>query len=214
MSQVLKYIPRVEFDYQTLQDALADYARPRDKISDLLRKKEIVRIKKGLYILGDEHRKRPYSRELLANLIYGPSYISLEYALAYHGLIPERVEMLTSTTSGRSKSFDTPVGKFTYWSVPVKYYRVGVDLIEAGDGLSFLMATPEKALADKVLRDWGSNIRKAGEMDAYLLEDLRIDEEDLKKLKVNRIDEISHYTRSRKVALLLTSVRKIKGAGK
>ena len=66
-------ISREEFDYQTLMDVLRDYAHPRDKISDFLRKGVIVRVKKGLYVLGEDYRRRPYSRQLLANLIYGPS---------------------------------------------------------------------------------------------------------------------------------------------
>ena len=74
-------IQREEFDYQTLLDVLKDYRHPRDKISDYLRKGVIIRIKKGLYIFGEDYRKKPYSRELLANLIYGPSYITLDYAL-------------------------------------------------------------------------------------------------------------------------------------
>jgi len=72
--------------------------RPRDKISDLLKKGTIIRVKKGLYVFGEDNRKKPYSKEILANLIYGPSYISLDYALQYHGLIPERVEAVTSVT--------------------------------------------------------------------------------------------------------------------
>lgn len=63
--------PREEFDYQTLMDILRDYSRPRDKITDLIRKRMIIRVKKGLYIIGDGYRRRPYSKELLANLIYG-----------------------------------------------------------------------------------------------------------------------------------------------
>ncbi|MBW1855256.1 MAG: hypothetical protein JRJ00_11360 [Deltaproteobacteria bacterium] len=91
-------IPQEEFDYQTLLDCLEVYARPRDKISDLLKKGIIIRVKKGLYIFGEEYRKIPYSMEILANLIYGPSYISLDYALQYYGLIPERIEAVTSVT--------------------------------------------------------------------------------------------------------------------
>nr|HOP40619.1 hypothetical protein [Geobacteraceae bacterium] len=102
---LLNKIPHEEFDYQTLLDAVRDYAQPRMKISSLLAKGVIVRVKKGLYIFGEAQRRRPFCRELLANLIYGPSYISLEYALHYHGLTPERVEAVTSVTCGRSRSF-------------------------------------------------------------------------------------------------------------
>lgn len=81
-------IPFEEFDYQILLNSLRGYAHPRKKITALLRKGEIIRVKKGLYIFGAQHRRSPYCRELLANLIYGPSCISLEYALHYYGLIP------------------------------------------------------------------------------------------------------------------------------
>ena len=106
-------IPREEFDYQTLNQGLRGYASPRDKITDLLRKGVVVRVKKGLYVFGPAFRRRAFSREVLANLLYGPSYISLEYALQHHGLIPEAVETLTSVTTGRSRQFRTPLGAFT-----------------------------------------------------------------------------------------------------
>jgi predicted transcriptional regulator of viral defense system len=95
MESIRKHIPNEEFDYQTLLHGLGQYSRPRDKISDLLRKGVIIRVKKGIYIFGEDYRRRPFSREILANLIYGPSYISLEYALHYFGLIPERVEAVS-----------------------------------------------------------------------------------------------------------------------
>ena len=88
-------IGREEFDYPALMGALSQYANPRDKVTSLLRRGTIVRVKKGLYVFGEAYRRRPYSRELLANLIYGPSFVSLDYALAFHGLISERVEVIT-----------------------------------------------------------------------------------------------------------------------
>jgi hypothetical protein len=115
---LLKSIPYEEFDYQTLLDAVHGYARPRMKISGMLAKGDIVRVKKGLYILGEPLRRHPFCRELLANLIYGPSYVSLEYALHYHGLTPERAETVTSVTCGRSRTFDTPAGTFSYRMIP------------------------------------------------------------------------------------------------
>ena len=72
-----------EFDYQSLLNCLREYDRPRDKITDLLRQGAIIRIKKGIYVFGERYRRQPFSREVLANMIYGPSYISLDYALHY-----------------------------------------------------------------------------------------------------------------------------------
>jgi hypothetical protein len=62
----------------------------------------------------------------IANPLYGPSYISLEYALSYYGLIPERVESITSVTTKRSKKFITPLGSFSYEHIPLKAYPIGI----------------------------------------------------------------------------------------
>ncbi|MHB0981603.1 MAG: type IV toxin-antitoxin system AbiEi family antitoxin domain-containing protein [Thermoleophilia bacterium] len=99
-----------EFDYQALLGSLGDLSYPGDKITSLLRRGDIVRVKKGIYVFGRAYARRPYSRKVLANMLYGPSYVSLDYALQYHGLIPERVEAVTSMTIARARRFVTPVG--------------------------------------------------------------------------------------------------------
>ena len=201
-ARLLKSIPYEEFDYQTLLDAVQGYARPRMKISGMLARGDIVRVKKGLYILGKPLRRRPFCRELLANLIYGPSYISLEYALHYYGLIPERVETITSVTSGRSRTFATPVGAFSYRMIPLEAFRTGMDRVELTDGRSFLMATPEKALADRIVADRGAGISTRKELLEYLLTTLRIDPAGLRTLAPERMAEIARHYRSRRVRLL------------
>jgi predicted transcriptional regulator of viral defense system len=206
---IRKQIPQEEFDYQTLLNCLKGYARPRDKISDLLRKGSIIRIKKGLYIFGDEYRRSPFSREILANLMYGPSYISLDYALHYYGLIPERVEAVTSVTTGRSRRFSTPVGLFTYRMIPLETFRVGMDRIEIGEGRAFIMATPAKALADKLQEVRGIGIQSQRELNDYLENNLRVDPAALKELKASELDTISRGYQSRRIRLLSDLVRRI-----
>lgn len=203
-------IPREEFDYQTLLDVLKNYERPRDKISDYLRKGVIVRIKKGLYIFGEGYRKKPYSRELLANLIYGPSYISLDYALQYHGLIPERVEALTSVTTGRSRRFETPVGLFTYRKISVQVFRFGMTRVELDGQSAFLIAIAEKALADKVQAVRGTGIKTLRQMREYLSDDLRIDESALRQLSPLHFDEIANRYRSRKIRILSKLIKRLR----
>ncbi len=211
--QLLKNIPFEEFDYQTLLDAVQGYARPRMKISAMLTKGDIIRVKKGLYILGEPLRRCPFCRELLANLIYGPSCLSLEYALHYHGLTPERVETITSITCGRSRSFTTPVGTFSYRMIPLQAFRTGMDRIELGDGRSFLMAVPEKALADRIVAERGIGIATQKELHDYLLTDLRVDPDTLRRLDPARLAEIAHRYRSRRVQLLSDLVKRLqKGA--
>ena len=207
-------IQQEEFDYQSLLDALPGYSRPRAKITSLLRNGVIVRVKKGLYVFGKEERRKPRCPELLANLIYGPSCVSLEYALAWHALIPERVETVTSVTCGRSRSFDTPVGRFVYRSVPMRVFPVGVDRVETGDGRAFLIATPEKALADALVADRRGPILSRREMEACLRESWRIEESRLKELNRDLLEELATCYRSRKVRFLASIVERLKREGK
>jgi predicted transcriptional regulator of viral defense system len=209
-----KSIPYEEFDYQTLLDAIQGYARPRMKISGMLAKGDIVRVKKGLYILGKSLRRRPFCRELLANLIYGPSYVSLEYALHYHGLTPERVETVTSVTCGRSRTFESPVGTFSYRMIPMDAFRTGMDRVELDDGRSFLIAIPEKAMADRIVADRGAGISTQKELHDYLLASLRIDPAGLSQLNPDKLAEIARHYRSRRVKLLADLVTRLSKSGK
>jgi predicted transcriptional regulator of viral defense system len=202
-----------EFDYQTLVDSLKQYERPRDKITKLLRQGAIIRVKKGIYVFGKKYARRPFSREILANMIYGPSCISLDFALHYHGLIPERVEAVTSVTSGRGRRFITPVGLFIYRQIPPQPFAVGVDRVQLEDGHSFLIAVPEKALADKIQEDRGTGIRSQAEMQRYLIENLRIDAESLEKLKTEILSILAERYRSRKLRLLNRVIARLQMEG-
>ena len=213
IERIRRSIPQEEFDYQTLLSCLEDYAHPRDKISDLLRKGVVVRVKKGLYVFGEEYRRKPYSREILANLIYGPSYISLDYALQFHGLIPERVEAVTSVTTGRARRFETPVGLFTYRPIPLEGFRNGMDQMETGDRRNFLMATPEKALADKLYDDRGTGISTQKQLENYLEKNLRIEMAAIKELNAEKLDQIARNYRSRKLRLLANLIGQMSRRG-
>ncbi len=192
-------------------DALRGYVRPRSKVTSLLTAGDLVRVKKGIYIFGPRHRRRPYSREILANLLYGPSCLSLDYALHQHGLIPEKVETLTSVTPGRARTFSTPVGVFSYSRVPLGVFRVGLARREGGGGQGYLMSTPERALADKVYQDRGLSVVSRKEMEEYLLKDLRLDIDRLRAMDPDIIDLCGKRYGSRKVRLLGAVIRKMKG---
>ena len=206
--QLRRAIAAEEFDYQTLVAALRDYSRPRDRITDLLAKGVIVRVRKGLYVFGDEHRLRPFSRGLLANLVHGPSYVSLEWALHHHGLIPERAETVTSVTTKRSRLFETPVGTFSYRGIPVAAFRVGMDRVEIDGDRPFLIATPEKALADLVAGDRRLTVRSRKGLRDYLIEDLRVDPGALRALDSDRMAEAAAAYGSQRLRLLATLLRK------
>jgi len=197
----LDKIPFPEFDYQTLLDALQEYRQPRMKISRLLADHTIIRVKKGLYVFGQSgYLQRPYSRELLANLCYGPSYVSLQYALHYHGLIPERVETLTSVTPTRNRAFSTPVGGFSYRAIPLEAFPVGMEQYKLPDGRHFLMATPEKALADTIAAN-GAGVENVSDMRQFLTE-FRVDINTVQVLDRRLLAEIAKRYRSRRLRLL------------
>jgi hypothetical protein len=199
------------FDHRTLVSALDGYRKPRDKITALIDSGEIVPIKRGLYIFEEHLRRRPYSPEVLANLIYGPSYLSLDFALAYHGLIPESVHAFTSVTTGKKRRFDTPVGRFTYQHLSVPRYRYGFDAVDLPGGGSFLIARPEKALADKVWLDKRLRASSTRELEAYLTEDLRIGVDEIRHLDAALLTRIAAVYACAKVDRLVAATRRIRG---
>ena len=205
-------IDRDVFDYQQLVACLSRYSKPRDRIRRLSAAGEIVRIRKGLYAFGEPFRRTPVCRELLANLIHGPSYVSLDYALGYHGLIPERVSTVTSVTVGRSRAFTTPFGTFSYRRLSPARYTVGVLLEERGD-LSFLIASPEKALADKVWTDKRFDGTRLADYGPYLLDDLRLDPGRLAALDQDRLEAVARACDSRKLHRLTRCVQTLKEQG-
>lgn len=166
------------FDYTQLMHALEEYRKPRDVVSVLLQNEQIIRVRKGLYIFGVIWERKPVIPEMLANLVYGPSMISLDYALAWYGLIPERVETITSITTGRSRRFETPLGRYSYKQLSDNRFSYGASIQKADSG-NWLITEPLKALADKAWTDKRFQPVSSASYEAYFFEDLRVDEETL-----------------------------------
>lgn len=189
------------FDYQLAMDRLAGFRAPRNKIRNLCQSGELIRVKKGLYVAPSFPGRRPAVSSLaLAGLVYGPSYISLETALAHYGLIPERVAEVTCVTTKRAKRFDTPMGRFTYRSISEASFSYGVAL-EAAEGGSCFLAEPEKALCDRVaaVRD----LTAARDVPRLLEDDLRIDMDAVLQMRLLVIQEIAGRYRKQNVNALL-----------
>jgi hypothetical protein len=165
----------IPFDHRTLLTCLREYKRPNDKIARLLAAGDLLQIKKGLYVAGAEHRSQPVSLPLVANRLYGPSYVSLDFALSWHGLIPEGVYEVSSVTPRRAKQYSTPLGQFSYTHTDAALYGIGVTMEENPDGSCFLIASAEKALCDKVSFTRNLPATSATAMRTYLEDDLRID---------------------------------------
>lgn len=205
--ELQKRCPDSIFDYGLLMDLLKDYQAPHRKVTALLASGDIIRVKKGLYVLGDKFRIHPLHRGAMANLIYGPSYVSCEYALGVYGLIPERVEVITSMTPKRNKLFITPVGQFSYRYLHVSRYTVGVELAAFSKDQHYLIASPEKALADTVSHY--REIKTIKEMIEHLLENLRIDEDVLSNLDPIRLNKIVMAYNLPVVTTLMKSIKRI-----
>lgn len=172
---VLNQFGIIPFDTAALKAALDDYKSPKDKITTLEQSGLLIRLKRGLFVVSPMVHSQPLSKELIANHIYGPSYISLQTALSFYGLIPERVHAVCSMTTKRSSSFINPLGNFDYISVPAAYFAIGIRQEIVNNNYAYLIATPEKALCDMIVETKGLKLQSIKAMQNYLEEDLRID---------------------------------------
>ncbi len=166
---------------------LSDYQRPNDKISELLKRKELISLRRGLYIIGpniDLPQPEPF---LIANHLRGPSYVSLESALSYWNMIPERVYEISAVTTKTSKQYKTPVGRFSYQQLKTPYYSYGLKNIAYSPKQTILIASREKALCDKIVLTPKINLRSIRQTKEFLIEDLRMDTELLRTLKTEHI---------------------------
>lgn len=175
--------------HQLLVSLLKGYKRPNDKVHALLNEGALESVKKGLYIAGSALNTAKPEPSLLANHILGPSYVSLDTALSYHGWIPERVYEVTSMTTKTSRSFTTPLGVFTYTHLSLPYYAFGIRQIQLVDAQYAMMAAPEKALFDKVITTSGLILRSRTQVLNYLLEDLRISEDRLRECDLDSMTQ-------------------------
>lgn len=151
------------------------------KIRQLEREGQILRLKRGLYVNTMETAGKVLSTELIANHLYGPSYVSMASALCYYGLIPEAVYTMQSITLKHAKVFDTPLGRFEYIYLSQEAFPIGLT-IERKPDYAFVMATPEKALCDLVAHSPGVNLRYLKEAEAYITEDIRMEMADFKAM--------------------------------
>ncbi|MCX5782952.1 MAG: hypothetical protein NTW04_00665 [Elusimicrobia bacterium] len=107
----------------------------------------LIQLKRGLYVLSRQDRKIEPSAMFLAGQLYAPSYISLEYALSFYGLIPEAAVEITSVTAKKTARFANEFGRFSYQHIKREAFR-GFKMAKDGSGLAYFIAEPEKAVTD------------------------------------------------------------------
>jgi len=116
----------------------------RRQVRNWVKKGYLLPLKKGVYIFNDDYRKIQPSVFFVANFLVSPSYVSLEYALGYYGLIPEKVEIITSITTKKTNFFQNCLGEFEYRSIKEELFFG----FKKENNQEFFIALPEKALVD------------------------------------------------------------------
>ncbi len=174
---------------QILFDLLKEYKRPYDKINELVKKADLIPVKRGIYIPGSNINIAKPESFLLANHLFGPSYVSMETALSHWGLIPERVYEISSMTTQGSKIYKTPVGRFSYTRIPLPYYSFGIQRLELTKKQVVLIASPEKALCDKIISTAGLLLRSSKQTMELLIDDFRMEKDMLRYLNGKEISK-------------------------
>jgi hypothetical protein len=204
MHSILDFAETAYIEAQNLMPLLDDYSNPRDFIARLVKRGDLIRLKNGFFVIAERIKKSPVPFAQIGNLLYGPSYLSFEWALSYYGMIPEGVYVITNASATKSKSFTTPLGTFDYQYLNHSRYAVGIDQKENPAG-KFLIATPEKALADLVHLK-SKKIESVEDMLIDLVEGRRIYEDHLRNLNKKHLIEISEKYRSKSVSQLVAAL--------
>jgi len=190
-----------------LKNELAEYINPASKIQRLVAEGKLFVVTRGIY-----ETDRNVSGHCLAGAIYGPSYLSFEFAISFYGLIPEAVYTFTSATFGKKKKkqFDNVFGIYTFRDVPDEAYPCGVELREE-KGYSYWIASPEKAVCDMLYK--ASPMNNLKELKELLFNDLRIDENVFKSLDYDKMIDLSKLYKKKNHKLLISFLKKEKKNG-
>lgn len=200
--EILERLP-LKLDSLLLFDQFGHYSNPRKKISDLAKKGYFELLYNGHYLNLKSRERGDTSPERLANAIYFPSYVSLEWALQYYGLLTDRVYTITSVTSRKKAYFKTPLGNFSYEHLHSHRYPCGYELEPK---LKFLIARPEKALLDYLkLREHEMRWPTPQAMEEFFFSDLRLKYQSLlQQTSAENIRELlPHYHRNSPEAWIL-----------
>lgn len=208
LERVLDTYPSRIIEHATLSSILENlaYKRINDKIVKLKNKDILTPLKSGLYVYNPLYNNTLLSKEIIANILLGPSYVSLDFALWFHGLIPESVHEITSITTKRSKSFETHYGVFSYVQIKKELFNIGLEIKTSKSG-NFIIASKEKALCDKVYFTKDIDLRSQKAMREFLEDDLRIDMDELENCDIKIFEEYTKVSKSKKIEVLTKVIK-------
>jgi predicted transcriptional regulator of viral defense system len=177
------------FDSSVLAAGGTDPADLGRQLSRWVKSGHLLQLRRGLYVLSERYRKVQPHPFLIANRLKRASYISLQAALGYEGLIPEHVAAVTSVTTGRPEILTNPCGVFIFKHVKKSLF-FGYRPLDFGDRQAAFVALPEKALLDLVYLTPGSD-------DPAYLRELRL--QNLERLDMKRLTGFAARTGSPKL---------------
>ena len=183
---------------------LAGDANPREIRRQLSRWRQagkIYQFRRGLYCLAPPFQKVNPHPFLVANRLIPASYVSLQSALAYYGMIPEHVPVTTSVTTSRPAHWETPLGVFDFRHIQVDFFY-GYRLVDLGEKQQAFIASPEKALLDLVYLEPG------GDTLDYLTE-LRLN--NLDRLDWQFLSRLAGQIEKPKLLRALAAIRELAG---
>jgi predicted transcriptional regulator of viral defense system len=137
------------FETSLLLAGDADPANTRRQLSRWTKAGRLYQLRRGIYALAPPFQKVKPHPFLVANRMVRASYVSLQVALAYYGLIPEYVPVVTSVTTARPGRWETPLGVYEFRHVKTDLLA-GYRLTDLDGGQKAFVATPEKALLDLI----------------------------------------------------------------
>ena len=207
---LIKPYTEIPISRSLLLQLLKKYKDPNDKISQLLKSGALVSLRRGMYVVGSKLDLPTPNKFLIANHLRGPSYVSLEAALSYWGMIPENVFEISSVTTKSYKTFKNAIGRFSFQKMNTSYFSYGITNVVVSAKQSFLMASKEKALCDKIVVSPNLILRSVKQTKAYLIEDLRIDLEILQILDTKKMELwIEHAPKKSSLKVLIKTLHQL-----
>jgi predicted transcriptional regulator of viral defense system len=180
-------------------------AQVRLQLARWVKDGRLIKLHKGFYMLAEPYSKIKPELFSIAKSLKSPSYVSLQSALSWYGLIPEFVPSTTSITTTRPQTIETPLGRFEYRHVRKGFFW-GYKMIELPEKQKVFLADAEKALLDLVYLATG------GDKEEFLME-LRL--QNLDKLSKDTLRKYAEKSESPKLSRAVTKIEKIitKGDG-
>lgn len=205
MRNILTILGNIPVTSSVIASLFPEVKTKSAKVAQLEKAGEIIRLRRNLFVVNPQETNLPLSSGLIANHLLAPSYVSMQTALRYYGLIPEAVYTIQSMTFKAAKEFNTPVGNFCYYHISRETYPIGITQIKERNGV-YIMATPEKALCDLIANLPGINLRYQKEALEFLEENLRFDMDRFSQLNP---EIFSEYAKKGKKSTSILTILKL-----